>query len=133
MPIDCTSVTIAVPVPDVEAGRDWYGRLFGREPDLVPAPGVYEWRAFAGAWVQVVAGTPAVADTGMVLRLGVNGLAATVERFVELGGQLGARTEIPDVIAIQDLRDPFGNWLSLYEESLDAMLDTIEDLEDADG
>jgi predicted enzyme related to lactoylglutathione lyase len=136
MALDSTSMTIGVPVPDVEAGRDWYGRLFGREPDLVSAPGVYEWRAFAGAWVQVVAGRPAAGDTGTVLRLGVNDLATTVERFIELGGKLGARTEIPDVIVIQELRDPFGNRLSFYEESLDAVLDAFEEIEetdDADG
>jgi hypothetical protein len=52
-----------------------------------------------------------------MLRIGVTGLERSVERFVELGGTPAERFEIPDLITIQDLRDPFGNRLCFYVET----------------
>jgi hypothetical protein len=113
----CTSVTHVLPVPDAEAGRAWYARLLGREPDLIPAPSVYEWRLTDAAWLRIATGTPAPGQTGQILRLGVTGLDRAVEEFVEFGGLAAERIEIPDLITVQDLLDPFSNRLSFYEEA----------------
>ena len=41
-----TNVLAVIPVARFEPALDWYGRLFGRPPDLVPMPGerVAEWQ-----------------------------------------------------------------------------------------
>jgi Glyoxalase-like domain len=110
-------VTHLVPVPDVEEGREWYASLLGREPDVVPVSSVYEWKLRDGVWLQIAEGTVAEGETGQLLRLGVSSIDAAVAAFTALGGEPEARADIPGIIAIQDLRDPFGNRLCFYEES----------------
>lgn len=116
MNADITSVTHTLPVPDPEAGRRFYSELLGREPDHIPAPAVYEWKLCPAVWLQVAAGAPAADISGQTLRLGVSDLESAVSAFEALTGSRGERIVIPDLITIQDLRDPFGNRLSFYEE-----------------
>jgi hypothetical protein len=46
-------VLAVVTVSDIEVGRSWYTKLFGREPDNNPMSNLIEWQVTNGAWVQV--------------------------------------------------------------------------------
>jgi catechol 2,3-dioxygenase-like lactoylglutathione lyase family enzyme len=111
--LEVRSATFALRAPDAARARDWYERLLGRPPDLIPVDGVFEWRLAPGAWLQVAEGTP---GGGAVLRLGVPDLDAASAALAAAGARLGDVERIPGIIASCDAEDPFGNVLSLYEE-----------------
>jgi catechol 2,3-dioxygenase-like lactoylglutathione lyase family enzyme len=114
--LDVRSATFGIRTRDLAAARDWYARVLGRPPDLVPAEGVYEWRLAAGAWLQLLAGEPSAAGSGQVVRLGVADIDAARAALDAAGARVGEVTTIPDVVAFCDVEDPFGNGLSLYED-----------------
>ena len=108
----CTSVTIGVPVRDLDTACRWYESLLEREgPDLRPAPGIVEYEV-GGCWLQLFEGEAGAG--GWVLRIGVPELGAERRRLIALGIAAGEVVEIEGVIAFCDLRDPDGNRLSLY-------------------
>jgi catechol 2,3-dioxygenase-like lactoylglutathione lyase family enzyme len=111
--LEVLSVTFALHAPDAGRAREWYERVLGRPPDLVPVDGVFEWRLGPAAWLQVAVGEP---GGGAVLRLGVPDLDAALAVFAAAGARLGEVGRIPGVIALCDAEDPFGNVLSFYEE-----------------
>ena len=41
----------SVPVSDLPAARDWYGRLFGRPADIVPHDGEAMWCVAGNGWL----------------------------------------------------------------------------------
>lgn len=57
-------VLAVVAVSDIEAGKSWYTKLFGRGPDNNPMPNLVEWQVANGAWVQVTE-DPQRAGNGM--------------------------------------------------------------------
>jgi catechol 2,3-dioxygenase-like lactoylglutathione lyase family enzyme len=114
--LDVRSATFAIRTRDLDAARDWYARVLGRPPDLVPDDGVYEWRLAPGAWLQLVAGEPSPVGTGQMARLGVADIGAACAALEAAGARVGDVTTIPDVIAFCELDDPFGNALSLYQD-----------------
>jgi hypothetical protein len=52
--MDVRHVFAGIPVREIGAAREWYGRLFGREPDLVPNDVEACWEVREGAWVYVL-------------------------------------------------------------------------------
>jgi catechol 2,3-dioxygenase-like lactoylglutathione lyase family enzyme len=111
--LEVRNATFALHAPDAALAREWYERVLGRPPDLIPVDGVFEWRLGPAAWLQVAAGEPGGAA---VLRLGVPDLDAALAVLAAAGARLGEVERIPGVIALCDAEDPFGNVLSLYAE-----------------
>ena len=72
-------VLAVVAVSDIEAGRAWYTKLFGREPDNNPMPNLVEWQVTDGGWVQVTEDPLRAGNHG--LRVGLVG-ASHVGRLV---------------------------------------------------
>ena len=114
--LDVRSATFGIRTGDLAGARVWYERILGRPPDLVPADGVYEWRLAPGAWLQLIAGEPAEPGIGQIARLGVAEIGAARAALEAAGARAGEVTTIPDVVAICDVEDPFGNALSIYED-----------------
>lgn len=106
-----TSVTVGVPVGDLQRSRAWYDRLFERDVDLQPAPNVVEYE-IGGVWVQLCGGDPP--GGAWVLRFGVEDLDAERERLRSLGVDVPAIEEIPGAVRIFEIADPDGNRLSFY-------------------
>ncbi|HTW56459.1 MAG TPA: VOC family protein [Thermoplasmata archaeon] len=109
--MEVVEVTVGLAVRDGAAAREWYDRLLGRPPEMVPAPGVLEYRLGA-TWLQLYTGEPV---PGAVVRLGVRHLLPERDCLRRLGFPVGKVETIPGVIRYLDLRDPDGNRISLYE------------------
>jgi predicted enzyme related to lactoylglutathione lyase len=111
--MDITSVTVGLPVTDIEAACLWYGAVFEREgPDLEPAQGVAEYE-IGGIWIQLV--EDAHADENEVaVRFGVDDVAAQHARIAALGIDVGPVERVPGAVDWFDFHDPDGNLLSLY-------------------
>ena len=54
-------------VTDLAAAEDWYTRLFGRQPDARPMPGLLEWHLDETFGVQVFAEPARAGHSSMVL------------------------------------------------------------------
>lgn len=107
-----TSVTIGIPVRDLDAATQWYARVLGKPHDLEPAPGVREFE-IAGTWVQLGEGRPG--GSSWNLRIGVPDLPAERRRLEQLGVGLGETQTVPGVISFFEFADPDGNSLSCYQ------------------
>jgi catechol 2,3-dioxygenase-like lactoylglutathione lyase family enzyme len=114
--LDVRSATFGIRTRDLAGARAWYERVLGRPPDFLPADGVYEWRLAPGAWLQLLEGEPSVTGTGQIARLGVAEIAAARAALEAAGARVGDVTTIPDVVALCDVEDPFGNGISLYQD-----------------
>lgn len=61
------SVLAQSTVTDLAVAEDWYTRLFGRQPDARPMPGLLEWHLADASGVQVWAESDRAGDSSMVL------------------------------------------------------------------
>ncbi|MGO4783742.1 VOC family protein [Cryobacterium sp. W22_MBD10_FK3] len=114
-----TSVTVGMPVQDLEQAERWYRRVFElSEPAISPAPGVVE--VPMGAIDLQLSGEP-VARSGArnTLRVGVENAAAEYERLSALGIELGPLEHVPGAVDYFDFDDPDGNALGVYSLVLD--------------
>jgi len=110
--IDVKETIVVIAVSDLSKSREWYVRLFGKEPDLEPFPGNVEFKV-GGAWVQISTGN--VRDSGWSLQLEVRNLSRERERLQEAGIEAGEIRTVPDVISYFDLRDPDGNSMRWFQ------------------
>jgi predicted enzyme related to lactoylglutathione lyase len=76
-----------VHVADLERAEDFYGRLFGRPPDLVPNEREAAWQVHEGAWICLYAGAapPGTALHTLILAELDGFLAGVRERGIEPG------------------------------------------------
>jgi predicted enzyme related to lactoylglutathione lyase len=111
--MDITSVTVGLPVTDIEAACLWYGAVFERaEPDLEPADGVAEYE-IGGVWLQLFEDANAE-EQSVAVRFGVDDVAAQHARIGALGIDVGPLERVPGAVDFFDFQDPDGNVLSLY-------------------
>jgi len=111
--MDITSVTVGLPVTDIEASCLWFGAVFERaDPDLEPAPGVAEYE-IGGIWIQLLE-DPDAEENPVVVRFGVDDVRAQHARIGSLGIDVGPVECVDGAVDWFDVRDPDGNVLSLY-------------------
>ncbi|MBT1583009.1 MULTISPECIES: VOC family protein [Curtobacterium] len=111
--MDITSVTVGLPVSDIEASCLWYGAVFERtEPDLEPEDGVAEYEV-GGIWIQLYVDEQAE-ENPVSVRFGVDDVAAQHARIGALGIDVGPVECVDGAVDWFDVRDPDGNVLSLF-------------------
>ncbi|EYT66145.1 MULTISPECIES: VOC family protein [Curtobacterium] len=111
--MDITSVTVGLPVTDIEASCLWYGAVFERtEPDLEPEDGVAEYEV-GGIWIQLYVDEQAE-ENPVSVRFGVDDVAAQHARIGALGIDIGPVECVDGAVDWFDVRDPDGNVLSLF-------------------
>ncbi|WIB77322.1 hypothetical protein DEJ28_17020 [Curtobacterium sp. MCPF17_002] len=111
--MEITSVTVGLPVTDIEASCLWYGAVFERaEPDLEPDEGIAEYEV-GGIWVQLYEDESAE-ENPVSVRFGVDDAAAQHARIGALGIDIGPVECVDGAVDWFDVRDPDGNVLSLF-------------------
>lgn len=111
--MDITSVTVGLPVTDIEASCLWYGAVFERaEPDLEPDEGIAEYEV-GGIWIQLYEDGDAE-ENPVSVRFGVDDVAAQHARIGALGIDVGPVECVDGAVDWFDVRDPDGNVLSLF-------------------
>lgn len=113
--MDVRSVTIGLPVRDLEAAVAWYRTMLELGDPMTPAEGVAEFE-ISGVWLQV--GVDATERTGahVVPRFGVPDAADQHRRLSGLGVDVGPLERVEGVLDYFELTDPDGNVLSIYTE-----------------
>jgi len=102
-----------VRVRELAAAVDWYRRLFGRDPDIVPNDDEVMWRVADGGWVYVIE-EPAAAGKSLVT-IAVKDLGASVAEITDRGISLGAIEAVGDAARKAKVADPDGNSVALIE------------------
>src|SRR5688500_3209238 len=104
-------VLAVVAVRDIDAGRAWYTKLLGREPDTDPMPNLVEWQVTDGGWVQVTE-DPVRAGNGM-LNLALSDFEDGVREVREMGIGTGDILDANKGVRLFPIADPDNNMIHL--------------------
>lgn len=96
---------------DLEVSRDFYGRLLGRGPDLVPNEREACWQLREGAWIVLIAGEPGLGATQHTLI--VEDLDGFLESARAQGVEAGPVAPVGEGMRQSVIVDPDGNRLKL--------------------
>jgi predicted enzyme related to lactoylglutathione lyase len=114
--MDVTTVTVGLPVSDLDRAIDWYRKVFELPAaDLEPAYGIVEFR-LGPIWLQLSEGATERSGAEVVTRIGVTDVAKERERLLALGVDVGELHHVEGMVDYVDFSDPDGNALSLYTE-----------------
>lgn len=114
--MDVQSVTVGLPVSDLERAVAWYQRVFALSaPDLVPADGVVEFQ-LGTIWLQLGEEPTRRSGAEVVTRFGISDAAAERERLIAQGVEVGPLEHVPDAVDYFDFLDLDGNKLSFDSE-----------------
>jgi catechol 2,3-dioxygenase-like lactoylglutathione lyase family enzyme len=111
--MDVEVAFIAVPVSDLETGRDFFERLLGRSVDIVPNEHEVMWRLADAAWLYVVV-DPARAGHGLAA-LSVGDLDATLAELDTRGITPTSVEDVEDAARKATVLDPDGNSVAFIE------------------
>ena len=113
-----TSVTVALPVRDLQQAEHWYRRVFElSEPAVSPAPGLLEL-PLGSIDLQLLEDPAPQPGAENGLRVGVDDAAAEHERLSALGIELSPLEHVPGAVDFFDFRDTDGNTLGVYSLAL---------------
>ena len=104
-------VLAVVPVSDIGRAREWYGQLFGREPDNNPMESLIEWHITDNGWVQVTHQSERAGNA--YLNLAVSDLDQHIAELTERGLKPGAVQPVNKGVLLSPIDDPDGNTITL--------------------
>lgn len=114
MAVDVSSVTVGLPVSDLDRATGWYQRVFELAgPDLEPADDVVEFQ-LGPLWLQLARDVTARSGAEVVVRLGVPDARREHVRLSELGVVPGPLEHVEGAVDYFTFSDPDGNRLSIY-------------------
>ncbi|MEI5990065.1 hypothetical protein A5881_001558 [Enterococcus termitis] len=112
MSLNVKSVTVGLPVSNLEKSALWYEKLLMSDEKITPVEGVIEYPV-GSIWIQLFEEKMNVSENG--LRLGVEDLDKEFERLKSLGVIVDEVIEdVPGILRYVDFSDPDGNKLSFY-------------------
>jgi hypothetical protein len=109
--VTVTHVFAAIPVADRDAAVDWYTRLVGGPPDLVPNELEAAWRLTETGWIYVVVDLARAGST--LCTLLVDDLDAFLAGLAERNIAAGPVETIGDDVRCTIITDPDGNRLKV--------------------
>lgn len=108
------SVTVGMPVPDLEKSIEWYRKLLGDIESFSPVEGIWEICVTPSFTLQLF---ELECEESSMKNIGFE--STDIEesyRFVSTLGVTVAEIEtVPDTVSYFEFSDPFGNLLSFYQ------------------
>jgi predicted enzyme related to lactoylglutathione lyase len=107
-------LSLQVGVADMASAREFYDRLFAREPDFAESDDSQQWETSPGVWFRITT----TVEPGRLrrVRFGVYDVATVRESLLADGLPVGEVETLPGVVAYCDFPDPWGNKLGVYED-----------------
>ncbi len=102
-----------VPVGTFRDAAEWYGRLFGRDPDVVVHDREVMWRVAGTGWLYVLEDPPRAGQT--LVTIAVSDLDATVTELSARGIDTGPVEKVGDAGRRATATDPEGNSIALIQ------------------
>lgn len=107
-------VTVGIPVASISEAEAWYLKLLGDDVEILrPGPGVVEFKAAPGVWLQIFEpekGQPSAS----VVRFKIDDFPAFQGKILAKGIDTGEVIAVPDTVSFSEFTDPDGNALGLY-------------------
>lgn len=112
MSLNVKSITVGLPVSNLEESASWYEKILMIDEKISPVEGIIEYQ-IGSVWIQLFEEKISVSENG--LRLEVEDLDKEFERLKTLG-VIGDEVigDVPGIIRYFDFSDPDGNKLSFY-------------------
>lgn len=108
------SVTVGLPVPDLNRSIEWYRKLLGDLEELSPAEGIWEVYVTPSFTLQLF---EMDFQESSMKNIGFESM--DIEASHKLVSGLGVTVKeietVPDTVRYFEFSDPFGNLLSFYE------------------
>lgn len=112
MGLNTKSITIGLPVSNLEKSACWYEMVLMSDEQLIPVEGVVEY-SIGSVWIQLFEEKIIISEN--VLRLETEDIEIEFERLKTLEVLIDEVIEdVPGVIKYFDFSDPDGNKLSFY-------------------
>ena len=108
------SVTIGIPVTNMDNATKWYRSLLGNVEEMEPAPGVWEFSLTPTTWLQLFEVKNSQSNP-TVVRFESSDINASHELALKISKEVTEIESVPEVVSYFDFKDPFGNSLSFYE------------------
>lgn len=102
-----------VRVRELQRASEWYERLFGRGPDIVPNEDEVMWRITDGGWLYLVCDAARAGNS--LVTICVTHLEETIAEVTERGVTFGAVAPVGDAGRKARCEDPDGNSIELIE------------------
>ena len=107
------SITIGIPVSNLEESQKWIYSVLGDLERMVPAEGVVEFQLSPNTWLQLF--EMETINNQSVVRLEVSDIESEYKRLQDLGIKLSELQIVPDVVSVFEFEDQDGNAFSLYQ------------------
>ena len=108
------SVTVGVPVPDLEKSIEWYRKLLGDLESFSPTEGIWEICVTSSFTLQLF---ELESEESSMKNIGFE--STDIEESHRLVTTLGVTVKeietVPDTVRYFEFSDPFGNLLSFYQ------------------
>lgn len=102
-----------VRVRELTRATDWYSRLFGRPPDIVPNEHEVMWRVADGGWLYVIEDVGRAGNS--LVTIAVTNLDTASAEVAARGVAFGSIEAVGDAARKAAIEDPDGNSLALVE------------------
>lgn len=108
------SVTVGLPVTDVNRAMDWYRRLLGELEEINPAEGVWEICITPTFTLQLFE-MENKESSSINIGFETDDIELSHQLTLSLGVDVGEIETVPEAIRYFQFSDPFGNLLSFYQ------------------
>jgi predicted enzyme related to lactoylglutathione lyase len=105
-----THVLAVAPVSDISVSREWYEKLFGRDPDNTPMDSLIEWQVTDHGWLQVSDGLSPAGSAAV--NLAVDDLAGHLAEVAGRGISHGPIVPVNKGVELCMIKDPDGNTIT---------------------
>lgn len=108
------SVTIGIPVTNLEEGINWFRKLLPNQEEMIPTEGIWEISITSSVWLQLFeSNTKEISSKS--INLETNNIEASHELIKKLNVKIGEIEEVPQTIKYFEFSDPFGNNFAFVE------------------
>ncbi len=108
------SVTVGLPVTDLNRAIDWYRQLLGELEEMSPIEDVWEVRITPSFWLQLFE-LETDESSSNIVRFETGDIELSHKLALSLDVDAGQIETVPEAVHYFEFRDPFGNLLSFYE------------------
>lgn len=105
-------------VKDIDAAREWYAGIFGRDPDGEPMDGLCEWY-FAGGGLQVFEDAKRAGKSRLTLV--TTDIGDSRDKLAKHGLKLGEQAS-GESVTVAQIKDPDGNIVTFAEPGAGTMI-----------
>ena len=111
--MDTEVLFAGIRVRELAPATEWYDRLFGRAPDIVPNDDEVMWRVTDGAWLYVIRDAPRAGNS--LVTICVTDLDAAVAELADRNITVGPIAPVGEAGRKAVGKDPDGNSIDFIE------------------